>query len=126
MSWQPRAAPGRGRRGGFLVGEHAVYPGTSDLRHEYQLADVATYLNRDLLAGQWPVLRTLTGKTVRGLWESAFPELRTDGQPRRELHLEDIVGELFSVACPVCHCANAVGYGEGMGCCAAMNIRTAA
>ena len=47
---------------------------------EGQLADVTTYLNRDLLVSQWPVLRTLISKTVRGVWESAFPELR-EGQP---------------------------------------------
>jgi hypothetical protein len=43
---------------------------------EGQLADVTAYLNRDLLVSQWPVLRTLIGKTVRSAWESAFPELR--------------------------------------------------
>lgn len=37
-------------------------------------------LNRDLLVSQWPVLRTLIGRTVRGVWESAFPEL-CGGQP---------------------------------------------
>jgi hypothetical protein len=47
---------------------------------EGQLADVTAYLNRDLLVGQWPVLRALIGKTVRSVWESAFPELR-EGQP---------------------------------------------
>lgn len=47
---------------------------------EGQLADVTAYLNRDLLVSQWPVLRTLIGKTVRSVWESAFPELR-EGQP---------------------------------------------
>jgi len=47
---------------------------------EGQQVDVAKYLNRDLLVGQWPVLRTLISKTVRGVWESAFPELR-EGQP---------------------------------------------
>jgi hypothetical protein len=47
---------------------------------EGQRADVATFLNRDLLVSQWPVLRTLIGKTVRGVWESAFPELR-EGRP---------------------------------------------
>jgi hypothetical protein len=46
---------------------------------EGQLGDVTTYLNRDLLITQWPVLRTLISKTVRGVWESAFPEL-TEGQ----------------------------------------------
>jgi hypothetical protein len=47
---------------------------------EGQLADVTAYLNRDLLVSQWPVLRTLVSKTVRGVWESAFPELG-EGQP---------------------------------------------
>jgi hypothetical protein len=47
---------------------------------EGQLADVTTYLNRDLLVSQWPVLRTLVSKTVRGVWESAFPGL-CEGQP---------------------------------------------
>jgi hypothetical protein len=47
---------------------------------EGQLADVTVFLNRDLLVSQWPVLRTLISKTVRGVWESAFPEL-LEGQP---------------------------------------------
>jgi hypothetical protein len=47
---------------------------------EGQLGDVTTYLNRDLLVSQWPMLRTLISKTARGVWESAFPELR-EGQP---------------------------------------------
>jgi hypothetical protein len=47
---------------------------------EGQLADVTMFLNRDLLVSQWPVLRTLISKTVRGVWESAFPEL-LEGQP---------------------------------------------
>ncbi len=42
---------------------------------EGQRADVASYLNRDLLVGQWPVLRNLVGRTVRKVWETAFPEL---------------------------------------------------
>jgi hypothetical protein len=46
---------------------------------EGQLGDVTAYLNRDLLLSQWPVLRTLISKTVRSVWESAFPEL-TEGQ----------------------------------------------
>jgi hypothetical protein len=45
---------------------------------EGQLADVTTYLNQDLLVSQWPVLRTLISKTVRGVWESAFLELREE------------------------------------------------
>ena len=47
---------------------------------EGQQGDVAAYLNRDLLVSQWPVLRTLISKTVRNVWESAFPELG-EGQP---------------------------------------------
>jgi hypothetical protein len=47
-----------------------------------QLADVTTYLNRDLLVSQWPVLRTLISKTVRSLWEPAFSELQVpEAQP---------------------------------------------
>ncbi len=42
---------------------------------EGQRADVASYLNRDLLVGQWPVLRNLVSRTVRKVWETAFPEL---------------------------------------------------
>jgi hypothetical protein len=42
---------------------------------EGQRDDVAAYLNRDLLVRQWPVLRTLISRTVRDVWESAFPEL---------------------------------------------------
>jgi hypothetical protein len=42
---------------------------------EGQGDDVKTYLNRDLLLGQWPVLRTLISRTVRNVWESGFPEL---------------------------------------------------
>jgi hypothetical protein len=42
---------------------------------EGQRGDVTSYLNRDLLVSQWPVLRTLISTTVRIVWESAFPEL---------------------------------------------------
>ena len=42
---------------------------------EGQRGDVAAYLNRDLLVGQWPVLRNLVSRTVRKVWETAFPEL---------------------------------------------------
>lgn len=47
---------------------------------EGQRADVAAYLSRDLLVRQWPVLRNLVGRTVRKVWEAAFPEL-IEGQP---------------------------------------------
>jgi hypothetical protein len=50
---------------------------------EGQRDDVSAYLNQDLLVSQWPVLRTLISRTVRDVWESAFPQLasgpRTDG-----------------------------------------------
>lgn len=43
---------------------------------EGQREDVLRYLNRDLLVGQWPVLRTLVSRHICGVWEAAFPELR--------------------------------------------------
>ncbi|HTR91035.1 MAG TPA: hypothetical protein VMI73_04770 [Trebonia sp.] len=42
---------------------------------EGQRGDVTAYLNRDLLLGQWPILRNLVSRTVRKVWETAFPEL---------------------------------------------------
>lgn len=33
------------------------------------------YLNRDLLFQLWPVVRSLVGRTVRAVWEDAFPQL---------------------------------------------------
>jgi hypothetical protein len=47
---------------------------------EGQRADVAAFLNRELLTRQWPVLRTLISHIVRGVWEAAFPEL-AEGLP---------------------------------------------
>ncbi|MDQ8707920.1 hypothetical protein RCO28_36460 [Streptomyces sp. LHD-70] len=38
--------------------------------------DLCSYLNRELLLEQWPVLRTLVSRTVREVWESALPQLR--------------------------------------------------
>lgn len=38
--------------------------------------DLAQHLNRDLLVGMWPVLRTLVSRDIRDVWEAAFPELR--------------------------------------------------
>ncbi|AWZ03967.1 MULTISPECIES: transcriptional regulator [unclassified Streptomyces] len=38
--------------------------------------DLCRFLNADLLSSLWPVLRTLTGPTVREVWEDAFPQLR--------------------------------------------------
>ncbi|MFF0018775.1 hypothetical protein [Streptomyces sp. NPDC005374] len=43
--------------------------------HEGLHDDLPRYLNRDLLLQLWPVLRTLVGRTVRTVWEDAFPEL---------------------------------------------------
>ncbi|MCZ4605446.1 hypothetical protein O3S80_17155 [Streptomyces sp. Lzd4kr] len=43
--------------------------------HEGLRDDLPRYLNQDLLLHLWPVLRTLVGRTVRAVWEDAFPEL---------------------------------------------------
>ncbi|GHF10255.1 hypothetical protein E5082_18080 [Streptomyces griseoluteus] len=43
--------------------------------HEGLHDDLPGYLNRDLLLDVWPVLRTLVGRTVRTVWEDAFPQL---------------------------------------------------
>ncbi len=40
--------------------------------------DLAAYLNRSLLLAHWPKLRTVVGRAIRDVWESAFPEL-TEG-----------------------------------------------
>lgn len=47
---------------------------------EGQRGDVAAYLNRELLLRQWPVLRNLVNRSVRLVWEAAFPEL-SERQP---------------------------------------------
>ncbi|MER6256287.1 hypothetical protein ABT224_33550 [Streptomyces sp. NPDC001584] len=38
--------------------------------------DLCRFLNADLLFSLWPVLRTLVGRSVREVWEDAFPQLR--------------------------------------------------
>ncbi|MGW3667829.1 hypothetical protein [Streptomyces sp. NPDC005141] len=43
--------------------------------HEGLSEDLSRYLNQNLLLQMWPVLRTLVGRTVRTVWEDAFPEL---------------------------------------------------
>ncbi|MEU6350346.1 hypothetical protein ABZ896_13585 [Streptomyces sp. NPDC047072] len=43
--------------------------------HEGLRDDLPRYLNHDLLLQLWPVLRTLVGRTVRTVWEDAFPQL---------------------------------------------------
>ena len=42
---------------------------------EGQRHDLLTHLNGDLLAAQWPALRTLVSRPIRDVWEDAFPEL---------------------------------------------------
>ncbi|MGW3915011.1 hypothetical protein ACWEBX_26300 [Streptomyces sp. NPDC005070] len=41
----------------------------------WQRQDLVTFLNRDLLVGQLPVLRTLISGPLGEAWEAAFPEL---------------------------------------------------
>ncbi|MER6111451.1 hypothetical protein [Streptomyces hirsutus] len=43
--------------------------------HESLRDDLPRYLNQDLLLQLWPVLRTLVGRSVRSVWEDAFPQL---------------------------------------------------
>ncbi|MFD3622779.1 hypothetical protein ACFWWT_48270 [Streptomyces sp. NPDC058676] len=43
--------------------------------HEGLHDDLPHHLNQDLLLQMWPVLRTLVGRTVRAVWEDAFPQL---------------------------------------------------
>ncbi|AWW43204.1 hypothetical protein ADL00_41515 [Streptomyces sp. AS58] len=43
--------------------------------HEGLHDDLPRLLDRDLLVQMWPVLRTLVGRTVRTVWEDAFPQL---------------------------------------------------
>ncbi|MQY16606.1 hypothetical protein SRB5_68080 [Streptomyces sp. RB5] len=38
--------------------------------------DLPALLNREILLRLWPTLRTLTSDTIRGVWETEFPELR--------------------------------------------------
>ncbi|MEV4049432.1 hypothetical protein [Streptomyces sp. NPDC049744] len=49
--------------------------------HEGLHKDLPHYLNRDLLLDLWPVLRTLVGRTVRTVWEDAFPQLASRTRP---------------------------------------------
>ncbi|MEU6260900.1 hypothetical protein [Streptomyces sp. NPDC047043] len=43
--------------------------------HEGLRDDLPRCLTQDLLLELWPVLRTLVGRTVRTVWEDAFPRL---------------------------------------------------
>ncbi|MGW1729301.1 hypothetical protein ACWCQK_41675 [Streptomyces sp. NPDC002306] len=44
---------------------------------EGQRQDLISFLNRDLLTAQWPVLRTLISRPLHDAWEHRFPELPT-------------------------------------------------
>ncbi|MFI5888207.1 hypothetical protein [Streptomyces sp. NPDC051554] len=69
---------------------HVVWSGRSSFPPEYpkarmslyrtvlaegQREDVLSFLDRDLLVEQWPVLRRLVSRFLREVWEDAFPEL---------------------------------------------------
>ncbi|MEV0011061.1 hypothetical protein AB0M10_28895 [Streptomyces sp. NPDC051840] len=43
--------------------------------HEGLRDDLPRYLDQDLLLQLWPVLRGLVGRSVRAVWEDAFPQL---------------------------------------------------
>ncbi|MEV8534676.1 hypothetical protein [Streptomyces sp. NPDC051211] len=47
---------------------------------EGQHDDLVRFLHRDLLAAQWPVLRTLVSRHVRQVWEDRFPALASAGR----------------------------------------------
>lgn len=49
--------------------------------HEGLRDDLPRYLNQDLLLQLWPVLRTLVGRTVRAVWDDAFPQLASRTRP---------------------------------------------
>ncbi|MFI1306775.1 hypothetical protein [Streptomyces sioyaensis] len=51
---------------------------------EGQRRDLVTFLNRDLLINQWPVLRTLISRPIRDVWEAAFSELMSLAAPESE------------------------------------------
>jgi hypothetical protein len=48
--------------------------------HEGLREDLPRYLNQDLLLQLWPTLRSLVGRTVRTVWEDAFPALAARGR----------------------------------------------
>ncbi|MEU9191447.1 hypothetical protein AB0D14_44670 [Streptomyces sp. NPDC048484] len=49
--------------------------------HEGLREDLPRYLNGELLVQLWPTLRSLVGRTVRTVWEDAFPALAARGRP---------------------------------------------
>ncbi|WP_404199729.1 hypothetical protein [Streptomyces tauricus] len=48
--------------------------------HEGLREDLPLYLNHQLLLQLWPTLRSLVGRTVRSVWEDAFPQLAARGR----------------------------------------------
>jgi len=46
---------------------------------EGQREDLVSFLNKDLLVVQWPVLRRLVSRHLCEVWEEAFPELAERG-----------------------------------------------
>ncbi|MEV7891238.1 hypothetical protein ACWD3I_43610 [Streptomyces sp. NPDC002817] len=48
--------------------------------HEGLREDLTSVLNQDVLLELWPTLRRLVGRTVRTVWEDAFPQLAARGQ----------------------------------------------
>ncbi|MEU6381870.1 hypothetical protein [Streptomyces sp. NPDC046909] len=48
--------------------------------HEGLRDDLVVFLNQDVLLELWPTLRRLVGRTVRGVWEEAFPLLAVRGR----------------------------------------------
>ncbi|MBE8478413.1 hypothetical protein [Streptomyces justiciae] len=48
--------------------------------HEGLREDLTSFLNQDVLLELWPTLRRLVGRTVRTVWEDAFPQLASRGR----------------------------------------------
>ncbi|MFD9135200.1 hypothetical protein ACFVZA_22665 [Streptomyces bottropensis] len=53
---------------------HGPTQGIVDLPLHMAWSGMTSY-DEDLLLHLWPVLRTLVGRTVRAVWEDAFPQL---------------------------------------------------
>ncbi|WP_188114318.1 hypothetical protein [Streptomyces apricus] len=49
--------------------------------HEGLREGLPRYLHHELLLQLWPTLRRLVGRTVRSVWEDAFPQLAARGRP---------------------------------------------
>lgn len=64
-----------GRRSYALEGTRSRVSLYRTVLAEGQREDLEAFLNRDLLVGLWPVLRTLVSRPLRDAWEPSFPEL---------------------------------------------------